>query len=60
MFLLVMFLITPKGEMFQSSPQVFHAANECQMALAMTQHQLDEELKGKDGLKYTFKCLEWQ
>ena len=60
MFMLVMLMVTAKGEIFQSSPQVFHEANECQMALMMTQHQLDDQFKAKDQFKYTLKCLEWK
>jgi hypothetical protein len=57
-----MLLTTPKGEMFQSAPQVFKSNEECQMALEMSKHQLDEQLKKADvngEFKYEFSCLQW-
>jgi hypothetical protein len=62
LFLLVMLLTTPKGQFFQSAPQVFQSNQECQMALAASQHQLEEQLdkaKARDGYKFEFSCLQW-
>jgi hypothetical protein len=62
MFLLVAFIITAKGQLFQSSPQIFHGLDECQMALATNQRLLDGQMKNAkvSGISFEFKCLEWK
>ena len=57
-----MFFVTTQGQGFQSAPHVFKSDNECQMALAVSKKQLEDQFaKAKvDGVTYEFKCIEWK